>query len=146
MKTSMPAFHWQTESWEQRQSLPSFCVTWTIRSRGHGLATPGCLWWIIHVNGTPGNRVLKCGHCAGARGLATSCDRVSHGIKGYLLIRSQRVSWPALGFHLAPWGYLTDTESGSSMTVWSVPRFRISGFECRWNPLRKSTGMPQVHR
>lgn len=88
--------------------------------------------------------VLMCGHCVGARGLETSSTRVTPGTKGYLLILTQPPSWPALGFHPAPGGYLTDMESDSSMTVWSVPGFRISGFECRRNPLRKSTGKPRV--
>lgn len=110
-------------------------------------ATPSCLEWIMHVDGALGQAVvLICGHCVGARGLVASGARISSGIKGYLLIWSQRVSWPALGFHLAPGGYLTDMESDSSMTVWSVPGFRISGFECRWNPLRKSTGKSRVSK
>lgn len=88
-------------------------------------------------------KVLMCGHSAEARGLATSSARVSSGIKGYLLIWSQWVSLPLLGFHLVPGVYLAEIESDSSMTVWSVPGFRISGFGCRWNPLRNQWGSPE---
>lgn len=93
----------------------------------------------MHVDGAPGKPQFSCVVTA----LGTEA-RVSCGIKGYLLIWSQRVSWPALGFHLAPGGYLAYMES-DSVTVWSVPGFRIRyAFECRRNPLRISIGKPRV--